>query len=323
MAHQRDPTWRAIGIDPVALDSDFGNYPAWTKYIRTLTSHYQCRHLLHTPLAADANADDLHAERNLKTVLRATTLQLITVEDTDKSTAHSIHASITAGALELDQRAVRRHADALELDLMALGGPAFVRAQRESYLDVKTISRGHHYATSAAFMSRILHCIRDVPDLTTTHAIYRHANVTSDAEIHRLLVQIQATVPAPSLASSAGAAMRPIRRCDYHPHSVTHTTGECRDKPYLARGRRGGDRTNGRGGDGLSEANMAQLIGAMRALFTSEYSNINVTPPYEYTPRRAPDLHTRNAPSTQELQGSFSARRTRTSSPRAATAAYV
>jgi hypothetical protein len=306
MAHQRDPTWRAIGIEPVALDADFGNYPAWTRYIRTLTQHYQCHHLLHTPTAADANADDLHAERNLKTVLRATTLQLLTVEDTDESTAHSIHASITAGAPDLDQRAERRHADALELDLMALGGPAFVQAQRDAHLDVKTISPSHHYATSAAFMSRILHCIRDVPDLTTTHAIYKHANVTSDAEIYRLLEQIQATVPAPSLASSAGAATRPTKRCEYHPHSVTHTTGECRDKPDRGRGRRGGrarggrgrggDRANGRGGDGFSEANMAQLIGAMRAAFTSDYSNVNVTPPDEYTPSpRARPAHAKRA----------------------------
>jgi hypothetical protein len=144
MAHQRDPTWRAIGVDPVALDADFGNYAAWTKYIRTLTRHYQCQHLLHTPIAANANADDLYAERNLKTVLRATTLQLLSVEDTDESTAHSIHLSITAGAPDLDQRAERRHADALELDPMALGRPAFVQAQRDAHLDIKTISPGHH-----------------------------------------------------------------------------------------------------------------------------------------------------------------------------------
>jgi hypothetical protein len=185
MAHQRDPTWRAIGVDPVALDADFGNYAAWTKYIRTLTRHYQCQHLLHTPIAANTNADDLYAERNLKTMLRATTLQLLSVDDTDDSTAHSIHLSITAGAP--DQRAERRHADALELDLMALGGPVFVQAQRDAHLDIKTFSPGHHFATGAAFMSRILHSIRHIPDLMTTHAIHRHANTTTDADIYRLL----------------------------------------------------------------------------------------------------------------------------------------
>jgi hypothetical protein len=123
-------------------------------------------------------------------VLRATVLQLVSVEGTDESTAHSIHLSITAGAPDLDQRAERRHADALELDLVALGGPVFVQSQKDAHLDVKTISPGRLYATGAAFMSCILHSIRDVPDLTTTHAIYRHANTTADADTYRLLEQI-------------------------------------------------------------------------------------------------------------------------------------
>jgi hypothetical protein len=45
---------------------------------------------------------------------------------------------------------------------------------------------------------------------------------------------------APSLASSADAATQQIKRCKYHPHSVTHTTGEYRDKPDRACGRRDG-----------------------------------------------------------------------------------
>jgi hypothetical protein len=102
MEYQRDPTWRAIGVVPVLL-ADYQNHPSWTRYVRTLTGHYQCRNLLYTPIAYDANADDMHAERNLKTVLRATTLQLLTVEDTDESTAHSIHASITAGVPDPEQ----------------------------------------------------------------------------------------------------------------------------------------------------------------------------------------------------------------------------
>jgi hypothetical protein len=69
-------------------------------------------------------------------------------------------------------------------------------------------------------------------------------------------------------------------------NSVTHNTGECRDRPERARGRRGGggDWANGRGCDGFSEANVAQLIGAMKVAFTSDYSNVNVTPRNEYTP---------------------------------------
>jgi hypothetical protein len=134
-----------------------------------------------------ASADYLHTGRNHKTVLCATMLHLLTFEDTDESTADSIHASITVGAPDIDQRAERRHADALEL--MALRGPAFLQAQRDAHLDVKTISPGHHYATSAAFKGRTLHCIRNVPYLTTTHAINSRGNVTSNAEIYRILQQ--------------------------------------------------------------------------------------------------------------------------------------
>jgi hypothetical protein len=166
---------------------------------------------------------------------------------------------------------------------MALGGPVFVQAQRDAHLDVNTISPGHHYATGAEFMSRILHCMSDVPDLLTTHAIYRHANTTTVADIYRLLEQIQTTVLAPSHAGSASAATGPTKRCEYHPHSVTHNKGECRDRPDRARGR-GGDWANGRSGTGFSEANVAQLIGTMKAAFTSDYSNVNVTSRDEYTP---------------------------------------
>jgi hypothetical protein len=279
MAYQRDPAWRAVGVDPALLDGDYQNYPPWTKYPHTLTGHYQGRHLLHTPIAADANADDVHAEGNLKTVLRATTLQILTIDGTDASTARSIHASITAGAPDLDQRAERRHADALDLDLMTLGGPAFVQAHRNGHLDVKTTSPSHQYATSVAFMSQIRRCIRDAPEHATTHAIYMHANVTTGTEIYRLLEQILTTVPAPSLASSAGAATRQPKRCEYHPHSVTRATSESCDRPDRTRARRGGsrrghrgrsgERANGRGGDGPSDANVAQLRDAMRAAFTS------------------------------------------------------
>jgi hypothetical protein len=66
---------------------------------------------------------------------------------------------------------------------MALGRSAFVQAHIDAHLDVKTISPSHHYATPSVFMNRILQCICDVTDLATTHAICRHANVTSDAEI--------------------------------------------------------------------------------------------------------------------------------------------
>jgi hypothetical protein len=68
-----------------------------------------------------------------------------------------------------------------------------------------------------------------------------------------------------------------------------HNTGECFDRPDRARGRRGrrgrgGDWANGRGGDGFSEANVAQLLGAIKAAFTLDYSNVSVTPRDEYTP---------------------------------------
>jgi hypothetical protein len=160
-----------------------------------------------------------------KSVLRATTLKLRSVEDNGESTAHSIQLFITAGAPDVDQRAERRHADALEPDLMALRGPTFVQAQREAHFDIKTTCPGQHYATGAAFMTRILHSIRDVPDLATTHAIYRYANTTADADIYHLLEQIQTTVLAPSHAGSARAATGPTKRCEYHPHLVTHNTG--------------------------------------------------------------------------------------------------
>jgi hypothetical protein len=69
------------------------------------------------------------------------------------------------------------------------------------------------------------------------------------------------------------------------------------------------------GGDGLSEANLAQLIGEMKAAFTSDYSNVNLTPRDEYTAsHRANHTHARRAIAPR------SPRRTRTPSPQAAPA---